>query len=138
MAMSPANYYHNSIKQAGLTLIEVLIALSIVAIAMTAIIKAASQNIRSTAYLQNKTIAMWVGEQVLNETRAKVLKIGRSSGSQKLTTEMLGHEWFWQTEEEATPNPRIKKIMVKVFANEDEEEAGTPVITLESYMRHEE
>ncbi len=56
----------------GLTLIEVLIALAIVGIAMTAIIKATSQNIRSTAYLQNKLIAMWVGQQVSNEMLAGI------------------------------------------------------------------
>lgn len=123
-------------KQIGLTLIEVLIALAIVSIAMTAVIKATSQNIHSTGYLQRKTIAMYVGQQAINEVRAKVLK-GGSSGHQKLTTEMLGREWLWQTEEEETPNERIKKIIVKVYENETQEEEGSPIITLESYVYNE-
>lgn len=125
-------------KQSGLTLIEVLIALAIISIAMTAVIKATSQNIHSTSYLQNKTMAMWVGTQVINEARANLLKLDRSSGSQKLTTEMLGKTWYWQTAEEETPNPRIKKITVKVFENEDEEEQAAPTVILESYLYHEE
>lgn len=125
-------------RQRGLTLIEVLIALAIVSIAMTAVIKAASQNINSTGYLQRKTIAMYVGQQVINEARANVLKVGGSSGHQKLTTEMLGREWFWQTEEEETPNNRIKKITVKVYENEEQEDEASPIITLESYVYHEE
>lgn len=124
-------------KQAGLTLIEVLIALAIISIAMTAVIKATSQNINSTGYLQKKTIAMYVGQQAINEVRANVLK-GGSSGNQKLTTEMLGREWLWQTEEEETPNNRIKKIIVKVYENEAQEDEGSPIITLESYVYHEE
>lgn len=124
------------VQQAGLTLIEVLIALAIIGTAMTAVIKATSQNINASGYLQRKTIAMWVGLQVMNELRAGVLKEG-SSGSQKLTTEMLGREWFWQTVEEETPNPNIKKIMVKVFENEEEEEEAAPIITLESFLYYE-
>ena len=115
-------------KQSGLTLIEVLIALAIISIAMTAVIKATSQNIHSTSYLQQKTTAMWVGTQVINEARANLLKMDRSSGSQKLTTEMLGKDWYWQTAEEETPNPHIKKIMVKVYENEDDEADASPII----------
>jgi general secretion pathway protein I len=122
-----------NIKQAGLTLIEVLIALAIVSIALTAVIKAATQNIHSTAYLQKKTTAMFVGQQVVNEIRAHILKPS-SSGSQKLTTKMLGDEWFWQTQEQDTPNNKIKKVLVTVYENENEEAESAPVVTLESYV----
>jgi general secretion pathway protein I len=123
-------------NKSGLTLIEVLIALAIIGIALTAVIKATSQNIRSTSYLETKTSAMWVGQQVINEARANLLKMGSSTDNQKLTTEMLGREWYWHVAQEETPNNRIKKITVKVFANEDEQES--PVVTLESYVYHEE
>ena len=73
--MSAANVYRNRCVQAGLTLIEVLIALAIVSIAMTAIIKATSQNIRSTQYLEHKTLAAWVGEEVLNKARVELLRL---------------------------------------------------------------
>lgn len=134
MEMSPVKCFR---KQIGLTLIEVLIALAIVSIAMTAVIKATSQNINSTGYLQKKTIAMFVGQQVINEARAKILK-GGSSGNQKLKTEMLGQDWYWRTEEEETPNNRIKKITVKVYENEDDEEEASSIITLESYVYNDE
>ena len=137
----PNNLNHNRLtirKQRGLTLIEVLVALAIVGIAMTAVIKATSQNIKSTHYLQNKTTAMWVGQQVINEVRAGLLHLDKSSRNQKLTTEMLGRDWYWQMDEEETPNKRIKKITVKVFENEDLEESDSAIITLESYRYHEE
>lgn len=125
-------------RQLGLTLIEVLIALAIVGIAMTAVIKSTSQNINATSYLQKKTVAMWVAQQVINEARVDLLKMGSSSGRQKLTTHMLGQDWYWQTEEEETPNHRIKKITVKVFENENEEDEVAPITILESYIYHEE
>lgn len=138
MVVSLSNQSPSMNKQAGLTLIEVLIALAIVGIAMMAVIKATSQNINGTSYLQNKTMAMWVGQEVMSEVRVGVLKNGHSSGNQKLSTEMLGQEWLWQTEEEETPNPRIKKIIVKVFLNESDEAAESPIITLTSYVYREE
>lgn len=124
-------------KQTGLTLIEVLIALAIVSIAMTAIIKVTSQNIRSTAYLQKKTTAMWVAQEVINEAHANLLDLADSKGNQRLTTEMLGQDWYWQMAEEKTPNEQVKKILVRVYESGETEKDKTPVVTLESYSYHE-
>lgn len=121
-------------RQLGLTLIEVLIALAILGIAMTAVIKATSQNIRSTSYLQNKTIAMWVGQEVLNEARVGIEKLPNGSDSLKQSRMMLGKEWYFSGSQEETPNQHIKKIKVNVFADENEE--STPLIRLESYVYH--
>lgn len=126
MEMYQTKFYRNV---SGLTLIEVLIALAIVSIAMTAIIKATSQNILGTQHLQNKTIAMWVGEQVLNEARVGILRL--SSDQQTQTTTMLGQDWPWQASQEQTPNPRIKKMSVDVFAPGTEE---NPLISLDTFV----
>ncbi|SRR5579883_776923 len=117
----------------GLTLIEVLIALAIVGIALTAIIKAASQSIRATTYLQDKTIAMWVGTQVINEARAGILVLP-ATDTLKQTTHMLGRDWHWQAHQEETANKRIKKVLVEVYGADPEEdtENNTPIISLES------
>ena len=116
----------------GLTLIEVLIALAIIGIALTAVIKATSQNIRGATYLQNKTIALWVGDLVMNEIRTDVLKLDEGD-SMKESTTMLGQQWYWQASEEETPNKNIKKITVNVYTQEIEE-AESPIINLVSYI----
>lgn len=110
---------------AGFTLIEVLMALAILAIALTAIIKATSQNIKDTVYLQNKTIAAMVGTQALNEARAGLIKLPT-----KEETEFLNRTWPWEGTQEDTPNPHIKKIAVTVFAPSTEKE----IVHLESYF----
>ena len=119
-------------KNQGLTLIEVLIALAIVGIAMTAIIKTTSQNIRSTAYLQNKTIAMWVGLQVLSEARVGLRRLNNESDQVMETTLMLGQEWVWRAGQTETPNKRIKKMHVDVLSSKRED--AVPLIHLESYL----
>ena len=98
----------------GFTLIEVLISLAILSIALMTIIKFTSQNIRDTAYVQNKTIANWVGSQVINEVLAGVLKLSESDHEEQ-ETEMLGRKWSWQASLVSTPNPHIQEVHVDVF-----------------------
>lgn len=112
--------------QQGFTLIEVLIALAILSIALTAIIKATSENLQNTFYLQQKTISGWVGNLIMNEALAGVIKItGNISGS----TDMLGQSWAWQASLTTTPNPHISKIHVTVFGKNN-----APLSNRESYV----
>lgn len=118
-------------KERGLTLIEVLIALAIIAIAMTAIIKSTSQNIRGTSYLQTKTIATWVAEQQLNEARIGIMKVSDEMNGK---TTMLGQTWYWRLTPAETPNKRIKKMTVKVFTHEPDNDDDSPTVALEAYV----
>lgn len=102
-------------NKAGFTLIEVLIALAILSIALTAIIKATSQNIKDTLYLQNKTIATWVGSQIIAETQAGILKLPMAPDQLEEKTDMLSQTWQWNASLTATPNPKIQKIDVNIF-----------------------
>lgn len=123
----------------GLTLIEVLIALAILAIALIAVIKATAQTIRSTSYLQDKAIATFVAENALNEAQVGVLKIAREDQGKTLRkTNMLGRDWYWQFNEEETGNHHIKKMMVTVFAERNAEgiDDPHPLVNLESYRYH--
>jgi general secretion pathway protein I len=114
----------------GFTLIEVLIALAILSIALTAIIKTTSQHIRDTTYLQNKITANWVGTQVMNEIRAGVLKVSDSSDGISQQTEMLGKTWIWKAKFISTPNPHIKEINVDVYQKPEKNR----LINLVSYL----
>ena len=119
---------------AGLTLIEVLVALAIIAIALTAVIKATSQNIRGTGYLQKKTIALWVGEQAMNEARVGLLKTSSDSRNDSHLTNMLGMDLYWHAIQATTPNKRIKKITINVYDKKDIDEDDSPIVTLEGYV----
>jgi len=119
-------------KQAGMTLIEVLVALAIIGIALTAVIKAASQNIRATDYLQNKTIALWVGSKVMREAQLGIIGVGGPEGLRQEQT-MLGRDWFWHAEITTTANARIKKIRVRVYEREPEDDDASALIDLDGY-----
>lgn len=130
------------LKQAGLTLIEVLIALAIMGIALTAAIKATTQTTHSTAYLQDKIIATWVGENVLNEVATGVLKLSKEQQRTSFKTNMLGRDWYWRAAQEETANHRIEKISVSVSAhenddeNQDEDTNTFGLVNLETYVYH--
>ena len=124
--------FHN-INECGMTLIEVLIALAIVSIGMTAIIKAASQNIRGTQYLQDKTEAMWVATNVINQFRAGTLSFNADDKSDDKVN-MLGKDWYYKVEQAATPNKHIQKITVSVAEHEQTDDTLAPTVTLSSYL----
>lgn len=111
----------------GFTLIEVLIALVILSIALTAIIKSTSQNIKDTLYVQKKTIALWVGNQVMNEIIVGLRKPPTAPDTLKDTTTMLNEEWTWEASLKPTPNQHIQEINVDVFQH-------THLIHLMSYL----
>lgn len=115
-------------SNSGFTLIEILVALAILSIALTTIIKVTTLNIKNTIYLQNKTIAAWVGAQAINEIRVGLVKLSDEKVDQEVN--MLNQNWKWEGLQVSTPNPHIKKIVVEVF----ELASGAKLIELESYV----
>lgn len=132
MARSRLKSWNN--RHTGLTLIEVLVALAIIAIALTAVIKATSQNIRGTNYLQKKTIALWVAEQAMNEARVGLLKTSTDSRNDSHLTTMVGTEMYWHAIQATTANKRIKKVTINVYDKKDIDDEDSPIVTLEGYV----
>jgi general secretion pathway protein I len=102
-------------NEAGLTLIEVLIALLILSIALTAVIKSTAQNIKNTLYLQNRTIATWIGTDIINNARLGILKVPAAPDHLAETSLVLGQSWSWEVKLNDTPNSHIKEIDVAVY-----------------------
>lgn len=117
-------------NNAGFTLIEVLIALAILSIALTAIIKSTSQNVKDTTYLQTKTFAHWVGMNIQNHARLGLIKLPEAPSELEQKTVMLNRNWIWRASIEPTSNPHIKKITVNVFQAAHNEK----LTSLESYI----
>ncbi len=81
-------------KQTGFLLVEILVALVILAIPLAAITRAVSQAIDTTAALRDRNIAIWVAQD-----RLTMHRIERDWPSLKTTTgtsEMADRSWRWQ------------------------------------------
>ena len=88
----------NSTHQSrGFTLVEVMVAVVVIAVSVSAVLTQMISAADNTAYLRDKTIAQWVALNqlelaYLENAHTNKLPERESSGSEK----MWGREWFWQ------------------------------------------
>lgn len=100
-------------KQHAFTLIEILVALVILAIALTAVVKSINDNLSFAADLQDRTIANWVGDNVLARMQAGLITPpanGNTNGNQQ----MLGNSWYWQASGQRQENSDITRVTINV------------------------
>ncbi|HAT1774065.1 type II secretion system protein GspI [Legionella pneumophila] len=101
----------------GFTLIEVLLALTVIAIALTALLKAIAQNIDNTHRIKEKTISHWVAMQGIAMIQLNLLRTSQSQESTQATT-MLGQKWYWRAKISPTPIKRMQQITISVSSKQ--------------------
>ncbi|KTD30646.1 MULTISPECIES: GspI family T2SS minor pseudopilin variant LspI [Legionella] len=103
-------------KQQGFTLIEVLLALSVIAIALTALFKATAQNVSHTQRIKEKAISHWVAMQGVSMIQLGLLQLGNQEITQ--VTSMLGQRWYWRARTDSTPIKSVHQITITVSRNQ--------------------
>ncbi|MFO9236802.1 GspI family T2SS minor pseudopilin variant LspI [Legionella pneumophila serogroup 1] len=101
----------------GFTLIEVLLALTVIAIALTALLKATAQNIDNTHRIKEKTISHWIAMQGIAMIQLNLLRTSQSQESTQATT-MLGQKWYWRAKISPTPIKRMQQITISVSSKQ--------------------
>ncbi len=101
----------------GFTLIEVLVALVVVALALLALTRTAAGQVSAFEALRERTLAGWVAANVLAETRlaTPVPAIGRRDGRMRFA----GRDWHWTLDVQATANLAIRRLDIAVHAGDD-------------------
>ena len=94
----------------GFTLVEVLVALAIVAIGMAALLAALGSSADSATYQRDKTFAEWVALNRIEEVRLALQR--PSKGKSEGETEMAGVKWKWGQEVLETEVKGILRIDV--------------------------
>ena len=117
------------VTQQGFTLLEVLVALSVLAIALASIIKVSANQAINTEHLRDKTLAHWVAMNQI--AQLQLTRQWPPTGKKRGTEEMGWHEWHWQSIVSDTPDNRVRRIQLKVFRNRDDE---SPVTQLSSFL----
>jgi general secretion pathway protein I len=99
-------------RERGFTLIEVLVALAIVTIGMSALLGAMTSAADSSLYLRDKTFAEWIALNHIAETRLKFQRPtkGKTDGE----VEYAGRRWRWEQEVLETQVPGMLRIDVRV------------------------
>jgi general secretion pathway protein I len=112
----------------GFTLLEVLIGLVVLALALLALTRTAAVQIDQFAALRERTIAGWLAEDLLAETR-----LGNPfppTGSSNGTRRFGARDWRWEVRVQPTEVTTIRRIDVRVATAADRD---TPLAQLSGF-----
>ncbi|MCL2871805.1 MAG: type II secretion system minor pseudopilin GspI [Betaproteobacteria bacterium] len=96
----------------GFTLIEILVALTIIAVALAAGLRALNQSADNANQLKLRTLALWVAENRLAE--AQLLPELPPLGAAQGKASQAGIAFVWQQTVSNTPNPAFRRIDIRV------------------------
>jgi general secretion pathway protein I len=99
-------------RHRGFTLIEVLAALVIVALGMLGVIQAVTQTARNGTYLREKTLAHWIGLNVITERRLAPSPPDVSETSDEV--DFAGRRWRWTMRVTQTEVESLRRMDVSV------------------------
>jgi general secretion pathway protein I len=115
----------------GFTLLEVLIALVVLALSLGAVIKATGDYTNNQSWLRDRTLATWVARNVLVEFQLEGEWPG--VGEKKGTRELGNREWRWLARISQTEEEQLRRLDVEVSpVDADDTE---PVTTLSGFLR---
>ncbi len=119
----------------GFTLVEVMVALAVVAVALPALLVALYQQADDTAYLRDKALAHMVAANKLAEMRLIVgatrnLQAGRTSGE----TRMAERDWFWWIDTQPAPGGFDQFFRTDIRVALDQSRKEQPLYSLVVFM----
>ena len=114
MRAKPASIKRAGSRARGFTLLEVLIALVVLALALLALSRTAAIQIDAFASLRERTLAGWLAQNLVAETRLAnpLPSPGRSNGQRRFG----GRDWRWDLEVQSTQAPSIRRLDVRIAA----------------------
>lgn len=103
-------------REGGFTLVESLVALSILAITLAAGTKAAGALVLNAQRQTQMTAAQWCADNQL--TALRLSRAFPGVGESEFTCDQLGRRYRGQVRAQATPNPNFRRIDVQVFGED--------------------
>lgn len=99
-------------RSGGFTLLEILVALAILAIALSAILKATAEGVGHAGYLRDRTLASWVAQNRINELLLETAWPAR--GVSEGRSRLAERDWQWKVRVSDTTDPDLRRLDVSV------------------------
>ncbi len=117
---------HSSDVNKGFTLIEVMVALAIFAISVTALTGSFQSNINNAARLKDKTMATWVAQNKLVELKAayNLNKSVPSTTKRIDKVKFAERDWLVETSGEKTFQGALVKVLIEIKKDDGDEDQG--------------
>jgi general secretion pathway protein I len=118
-------------RNEGFTLLEVLVALAVLALALAAIIEAGGGYAANQVYMRDRVMAHWVARNLFMERqiRNEWPDIGKSTGEE----EMGGRRWAWQIDVSQTEDEDLRRLDIKVRQDERGDDES-PLASLAGFL----
>jgi len=100
------------LKARGFTLVEVLVALVIVAAGASAVLSSLNSAAVSTVYLRDKTFARWIADNRIAETR--LATTAPQNGKTEGEADYAGRRWQWRQQITDGEFPGLRRVDVSV------------------------
>ena len=111
----------------GFTLIEVLVALAVVAVTLGAGIRAAGALTGNAQRLSEVSAAQWCADNQI--TGLRLARVFPNVGDGDFVCEQLGRSYSGKLIVRPTPNPNFRRVDAQVF-----NEVGDPLLTLSTVL----
>ncbi|WP_276308261.1 type II secretion system minor pseudopilin GspI [Mixta theicola] len=116
-------------KEKGMTLLEVLVAIFIIAVSASAVVRIGSQQANTLSHLQQKQLGIWLADNklvALSESRTAV-----SANWRHEETIMADRQWFVRWRSIDTTDPQINALVVEV---RNDKKQNKPLTALQTYV----
>ena len=114
----------------GFTLVEVLVALAIVAIGMLAVFKVLGDTAHNVGYLRDRSFASWIADNRLTEVRlsGEMPSVDEIDGE----LEFAGRRWLWVQKVANTQVEGLRRVDISVRREDDAE--GSSLVNLAGFV----
>lgn len=112
----------------GFTLVEVLVALAVLAIALAAVLRAMGHSIDLATELRQRTVALWAAEERAtdHQLRRDWPSIDTTDGTMKFGE----REWRWREQVTKTPLDELRRVEIEIRAPDSPDVLGRVAVFL--------
>jgi len=114
-------------SSSGFTLIEVMLAMAVFAIAGVALLTTADNHFRNMSHLESKMLANWIASNQLVE--ATLDQTWPPKNNKKGKVELAGKEWFWLQKVTKTTDKNMRAVVIEVRDSENQTLAISSLMT---------